>query len=115
MSEKKMLSATEILEVQDLVVVEVDIPEWGGTVRLRPMSAEEAISYNDTVTKGDKRHGAVKLAALCLVKEDGTAMFTEEQAGLLQKKSLAGLMRIQRVALKINGLTEEAVKDVKND
>lgn len=114
--EKKFLTAAEILEKDDLPVQEIDVPEWGGTLRLRPLTAEEAISYNDTIKSGgDKRHAAVILAGLCLVNEDGAPLFSAKEVQLLAKKSLSALMKIQRVALKINGLTKDEETIVKND
>lgn len=115
MSEKKVLSAADILGAEDLQVIEVEVPEWGGVVRLRPMTAEEAIGYNKTVTAGDKRHGAVILAGMCIVNDEGKPAFSDEQVQQLAKKSLAALMRIQRVALKINGLTKDEEAVIKND
>jgi hypothetical protein len=113
--EKKVLSATEILEADDIQVVDIDVPEWGGVVKLRPMSAEESIAYNEAVKAGDKRHGAVILASTCLVDEEGKKLFTEDQARGLVKKSLAALLRIQKVALKVNGFVDDEVKEAKND
>jgi hypothetical protein len=112
---KKVLTATEILDAPDIQVVDIDVPEWGGIVKLRPMSAEESIAYNEAVKAGDRRHGAVILAATCLVDENGKQLFTEDQARGLVKKSLAALLRIQKVALRVNGFAEDEVKETKND
>ena len=113
--EKKFLTAAEILEADDLKIVEVDVPEWGGVVRLRPMSAEEVIAFNEVNKDASKKHAAVRVTATCLVNEDGTPMFTQAQIDKLSKKSLAAFMKIQRVAMKINGLDDKEIKEVKND
>jgi hypothetical protein len=114
-TEKKFLTAAEILEADDLKVEEVDVPEWGGIVRLRPMSALEAIEYTEANKAGDKKHAAVRMAAVCVVDEDGNPAFTADQVAQLSKKSLAAFMRIQKVAMRINGLDEKETKEVKND
>jgi hypothetical protein len=110
----KFLTAKEILEVNDLQVTVVDVPEWGGSVRLRPMTAEEAIEYNETGDPSSKKHAAVRLAALCIVDEDGDPMFTPDQVAVLSKKSLAAFMRVQRVAMEINGLNTKGAAEAKN-
>jgi putative heme iron utilization protein len=113
--DKKVLSAEEILGANDLEPVEVEVPEWGGVVRLRPMTAEQVIEYQEKVKSGDKRHGAIIMVGMCVVNEDNEPAFTEVQVRQLGKKSLAALQRIQRAALKINGLDDKGEKDVKND
>lgn len=112
--EKRFLSAEEILAVEDIKIAEVDVPEWGGVVRLRPMSGEEAEQFVSIVSK-DKTGAAIKVVAMCAVKEDGlTRLFTEEQVGLLKKKALRAIMRLQKKAMEINGLNEEGLAETKN-
>jgi hypothetical protein len=110
---KKVLSAEDILAAQDREPVRVEVPEWGGVVLVKPMSAEEATIFTD-LTGEDKKHSAVKVTALCVVDEAGKPLFTEDQARKLRSKSLAAFMRIQRVILKINGMTDEDAKTAKN-
>ena len=112
--QKKYLTAEDILAVKDIVTVEVDVPEWGGIVRLRSMSGEEAVTYVEMLAK-DKSSAAVKAVLMCAVKEDGTRLFTEEQLSVLKQKSLRAINRIQNVALEINGLRDEEAKKTKND
>lgn len=110
---KKFLSAAEILAAQDMQVVEVEVPEWGGVVRLRPMTAEEGLKLG--TSGGDKRHSAVKVVVMTAVDADGKQLFTESDLEKLQGKSLSALMKIQKRALEINGLADEKGTAVKND
>jgi len=110
----KILSAEDILAADDLKSAEVNVPEWGGKVLIRPMTADQAVIFTDLQGE-DKKHSAVKATALCVVDAEGKPLFTEMQAKKLRSKSLAAFMRIQRVILKINGMTEEAGKEGKND
>ena len=41
----KLLSAQDIIKAQDLKTVDVEVPEWGGTVRLKEMSAQIQSDY----------------------------------------------------------------------
>lgn len=115
MADKKFLTAQDILDADDMAVVEVDVPEWGGTIRLRPMSAEEVIAFNEENKDANKKHAALRVTAACAVDEAGNRLFTSKQMESLAKKSLAAFMRIQKVAMRINGLDDKEVKEVKND
>lgn len=112
---KKILSAKEILLSEDIEIIDVYVPEWKGTVRLRAMTGEESIQYNQLVTNNTAaaKNGAAVMCAMCIVDEDGKQQFTADQATLLAKKSLSALVRLQKAALKLNGLDEDkaAVKN----
>ena len=110
---QKYLSAEEIFAVQDIETVEVKVPEWGGIVRLRSLSGEEAFTFAKLIEK-DKSSGAVQVLLLSAVDANGSQLFTSEDLDKLKKKSLHAIMRLQKEALRINGLTEEAVEATKN-
>jgi len=111
---KKYLTAMEILEVKDIEIVEVDVPEWGGIVRLRSLSGEEAAKFYE-MFQADKTQASLKILALSAVDEGGNCLFSNEQIGDLKKKSLRAILRLQKEALRINGMTEDAEKQAKND
>lgn len=114
MGEKKLLSAADILAKDDVEVVDVEVPEWGGTVRLQGLTGAEAAHFVDVIAK-DKSGSAVKIVAMSCVDENGYKLFSEEQVERLKEKSLKALMRLQREAMRLNGLTEEALAATKND
>lgn len=112
----KILSAKQILEAEDIRTIEVEVPEWNGTVLIRTMTADESMAYYEALNKPgvDKRQGAVYMAAACLVDPEGKKLFTMDEVEQLSKKSFGALLRIQREALKLNGITAEAEKVAKN-
>lgn len=111
---KRYLSASDILDAKDIETVEVEVPEWNGVVRLRALSGEEALRFIELVQK-DKTGAALKIVALCAVDETGAQLFSPEQVEQLKTKSLRAIMRLQNVALRINGLSEAAPVEAKND
>lgn len=121
MSQKKqeqevtLLSAEAILAAEDIKTVDVNVPEWGGTVRLRTLTGEEAMRFAESVTGENRSESAVRIVGLCAIKDDGTPLFTEEQLTQLKQKSLRAIMRLQREAMTINGFTEEEAEAAKND
>lgn len=112
MDDKKFLTADEILAAEDVKTVEVDVPEWGGTVRLRSLSGEDAVRFVES--QGNQVGSAMNIVGLCAVKDDGTPLFTLEQWELIKKKSLRAIFRLQKVALEINGLSADAAEKAKN-
>lgn len=112
----KVLTAGEILSSVDAQYSEVDCPEWGGIVRLRGLSAEEALEFT-AASKKTERDSAALLVVMSVVGEDGRPIFQQTDIPELRRKSMKVLMRLQRAALKLNGLdaaTEEA-EAAKND
>lgn len=109
--ERKMLSAEDILGVQDIQFRDVFVPEWNGIVRLRTLTAEEAISY-----AGDRKRDdfAVQILLRSAVSEDGKPLFTDSDLEKLKKKTLRAIIKLQNVALELNGLAEEK-QTTKND
>ena len=113
-----LLTRDQILGVQDLTFVEVEVPEWGGTVRVRMMTGAERDSFEaGTVTRHGKRIDVnvvnirARLVALTVVDEKGERLFTEADVEVLARKSSAALNRVFEAARVLNGLTEEAAAD----
>lgn len=109
------LTADEILSADDLPSEDVDVPEWGGTVRVRGMDGTsrdcfEASMVND---KGDGVSTAralenyrARLAALTLVDADGKRLFrSDAEVKRLGTKSAEALTRVVEVASRLSGLT----------
>ena len=107
MTEQRRLSAVEILSASDAVIVDVDVPEWGTVVSLRTLSAAEAMDFNDKIKKNDKEAPA-RLVILSAVDAEGQPLFSEKDLGALQRKSLKAILRLQKEAMKLNGLSEDA-------
>jgi hypothetical protein len=112
--EKKILSAQDILDAQDIVTEVVDVPEWGGSVILRTLTGAEAIQLGK-LGETDKEATSAQVLVLCAVDEKGERIFSEGDVELLKKKSMRAMLRVQKAAMEINGLTEEAPKDAKKD
>jgi hypothetical protein len=111
---KRYLTATEILTATDIVTVEVDVPEWGGIVRLRSLSSDEATAFVEAhKTKAQTLVGN-KLVARCAVDENDKPLFTEAQVDMLKTKSVKAILRLQTVALEINGMGKDAEAKAKN-
>lgn len=102
-----MLNRDSILAVQDLRTVDVDVPEWGGAIRLRMLTAAERFAVNDAASAGGQFDPAKFQTALIertAVNEDGTALFQPGDASALAGKSSGAIAVVFAAAAKLNGL-----------
>lgn len=114
------LSRDAILKAQDLKRESVEVPEWGGSVLVRQMTASERDRFEARLFVGDGATRTInqdnlraKLCALCIVDEQGKRMFEDADIAALGGKSAAALNRVFDVAQRINGMGAEAVDDAK--
>jgi len=110
------LSAEQILNADDLEIEDVEVPEWGGTVRVRGMSGTDRDKFEASmldksmeVSKDSAldRYRA-KLAAYCIVDEAGKRLFrSDAEVKRLGEKSATALSRVVEVAMRLSALTKE--------
>ncbi len=107
-----MLTKAQILAIDDRKFEDVDVPEWGGSVRIGSMSALARDGYDQLFTeireKGLKVSIRAHLAAACIVDENGDQIFEPSDVEALGKKSAKALIRIFNRCAELNGLTEAA-------
>ena len=123
------LSRDAILQREDIKTEDVEVPEWGGTVRVRGMTgvqrdAFEASLIQQPETNGRRRRKQqeqqqtnmenirAKLTAWCCVDDQGGRLFAESDVQALGGKSAAALARIFDVATRLSGITEEDVDEM---
>jgi len=110
------LTRQEILSADDITLKEVEVPEWGGSVFIRPMTGSERDRYESDILgedgKSDVRNKSLreKLAVLSVCDESGATLFTEEDIQALSEKNSAPLDRIFDAAQKLNGITDDDIK-----
>lgn len=111
------LSADEILGAHDLPTEDVDVPEWGGTVRVQGLTGAERDRFESQIlaarekTKTKSAVGDLfraRLAAACIVDESGKRLFQGDAVTKrLGEKSAVALTRVVEVASRLSGLSEE--------
>jgi hypothetical protein len=114
------LSKDDILKAEDNAPEEIEVPEWGGSVLVRGMSGRERdafeVSMRDQRT-GQRVPGALnnlraKIAARCVVDDDGDRVFSDSDIAALGEKSAAAINRIFDVASRLSGMSEEDEKEM---
>jgi len=108
-----LLSAAQIIAAEDLSHEDLEISEWGGTIRLQQMTAEESIAFTKELKEVNATYGYDVGMFLMLIHSardlKGNRIFTVDDLPALKKKSIAVLMHLQRKALALNraGYSEE--------
>jgi hypothetical protein len=117
-----LLSASEILGVDDTVIELVDVPEWHGKVRVRGLTGSERDDFEEGLLERRGKTREVrftnlraKLCALTMVDGDGKRLFTDAQVEALGRKSAAALSRVFTVAQRLSGLSDEDVDELAGD
>lgn len=118
------LSAEQILAANDREHEDVDVPEWGGTVRVIGLSAADRDAYEAALaatTKGDATAMArlqnfrAKLVVKALVDADGKRLFSDADAKELGTKSGKVIDRLFDVVRRLSGMGKDALEQGKDD
>lgn len=119
MGENGILTRDQILKSDDLKVELVNVPEWGGTVRIRELRAWEREQFEKRIaatggtgagqiakTLGDLR---ATLVGSCLVDEDNQRLFAENDIKALNEKSSSVIIRLFGICSRLSGISQEVV------
>lgn len=109
----KLLNREGILAAKDRVVQDVEVKEWGGSVRLRTLTLAEqeelertaAALHKDSVLSKDGRR-LVLLLSWCLIGEDGKPLFTVADVETLATKDAKVVLRLATHAGRLNSISE---------
>lgn len=118
------LSKESILAADDLGYQDVSVPEWGGVVRLKEMTAgdRETLSLlyqkrDRAIENGDEQPPSIQaiFLSMTVVDADGKRIFSEKDIELLGRKSPRAITRVFDAATKLSVLRPEDVQDqIKN-
>lgn len=115
-----VLTKADILGADDRKPVEVEVPEWGGTVLVALMSGEardcfEFESYQSRQRGEPAVNLRARIAARCMVDADGNRLFGESDIDALGKKSGAALDRVFDVACRVNKIGPQDIDDLEGN
>src|SRR3990167_1006968 len=118
-----MLTRDQILSDKPLDTVEVDCPNLGGTIRLRPMLACERDAFEQRMVSMSQRASAdpnVPLPNLRsfylvhhIVDEHGELMFSVDDIDALGRQSARDIDKLFEVCQKLSSLTNDDVDALK--
>lgn len=109
----ELLGRDAILAAEDYAYEDVDVPEWGGVVRVRSMTGAQRDAFEWSVQKAgpggrrefDQTDFRAKFVSRVVVDEAGARVFTHDDVKALSGKSAAALQRVFEVGSRLAGLT----------
>jgi hypothetical protein len=115
-----LLNREAILAAQDVKDETIAVPEWGGDVRVRAMTADARDAFEQDAYKAasEKRQLTslrARMVARCVIDEHGNLLFTEADIEALGKKSAAALDRIYEAVLRMNALRQSDIEDLEKN
>lgn len=112
------LSEAEILATRALPYRDVEVPEWGGTVRIQGLSSQDGDKFlaslqrqNGQRVERDTTYYCAKLLQYCLVSATGERIISEANVLRLAEQSNAVVMRLAEIAQDLSGLKPGSVED----
>jgi hypothetical protein len=115
-----ILTREEILSAEDLELVEIDVPEWGGEVAVAPMTVSQRIDFEEKhyTAEGMPKniHDAdliYDMLSFSLKKKDGTQMFRRDEIQMLNGKNSKLIRKIFNECITINFFEKEVVAETK--
>jgi len=114
-----LLTKQQIVDANDLETVEVNVPQWGGSVLVRALTAKQRGQLMSTLIDQTKDGRTLRLqdlqARLCamsIVDGQGKRFFSDNEIVALGAKSSAALQRVFEVAQRLSGLSDEQVEEL---
>jgi hypothetical protein len=109
------LAREAILGADDLERIEVDVPEWGGSVWVRTMEATQRDAFEAQQLKEPFKDVRARLVAATVCDASGALLFSDADIPSLSRKSAKALDRIFAVSTKLSGLTKEDIDELKKN
>ena len=109
-----MTLTKELIFGKKLKVVKVSVPEWGGDVYVRELTAKEHDDINDAVRKG-KSITNPDLAMMVICDENQKPLFTEKDRTQLELVSGNALIRILTASAKLSGADDGTIKELEKN
>lgn len=112
-----------ILSIDDLKTEDVEVPEWGVTIRVREMTGTERGLFEKSISKVstrpdgstniemDAQNLRVQLCAMTMVDDNGKRLFGDSELKVLGGKSAKAIQRIFDVSSRLSGMADDAVED----
>lgn len=112
MPDMTTLSRDAILAANDIKAETLSVPEWGGDVRIAVMSGLARDLFVEMQNDGQTAYSLfqARLIAATVVDDRGDLLFTAQDVEKLRGKSRAVLDRLTQEAVRINGMSVEAIE-----
>jgi len=120
----QMLDKNMILAASDVVKELVDVPEWGGSVYVRSITAAErgqieaaAARFKEGKGKDDSfaRLFTLRFAAMAICDENGARLFADADIEKLAQKNAAVISRLAEIAQRLSGFGKKDMEELEKN
>jgi hypothetical protein len=107
------LTRERILAAATAPPMRVEVPEWGGALWVRSISAGERDTYERRALEGGRRDLVrAMLVMLCAVDGEGRRLFSEADVELLAGRDAAPMHRVFDAACRLNRIGPQEVAEL---
>ncbi len=106
-----LTNAEEIISSEDFRYQDVEVPEWGGTVRIRSLSAKQRDTLARKIKADGESEASEMMVVMCVVDEAGRRIFEFKDIERLKGKSTVPIARIVRALGELTGGTGKPTKE----
>jgi hypothetical protein len=110
----KILSVEDILTAPDIQEQTVEVPEWGGAVRISSFTKQRQMQLRSQAMTGDELDSE-RMELLMFIEGVIEPKFSVEHIELLKGKSASAMDRVLQAILALGGLTPEAQAEMEKD
>lgn len=112
-----LLNKGAILGADDLKCRDVEVPEWGGIVRLRQLTLAQLDQVRQDFHGGQVSmlKSAANMVAASLVDETGAPLLQPDEFAALQQRHPRVIERLANVCNELNEFTAEAAESAKKN
>lgn len=111
-----LLSRDAILQAKDGRTKDVEVPAWGGAVRVRTWTIAERNHYQKRLdAKEDQLLLGAWLVATLVVDDSGRSIFTPQDIKELEKKDAEAVDLVTTAIFELNTPDKEAVAEAKKN
>ena len=111
-----MLDRKAIFKAVDLDIQIVAVPEWGGDVHVRGLTARERDHFEASIGSAQNLENLrARLVVLTVCDEAGTRLFKDSDDTELGKKNAVVVNRLFEVSRQMSGMTDKDVEDLEKN
>jgi len=111
---RKLVTARDILDAEDISIELFDVPEWNGSVYLRTLKSGEGDEIARLMSKNTPNANA-RVAIKCICDQNGGLVFKPRDAEDLANKSFSAINRILEKIVDMNNMGESADRELEGN
>lgn len=118
------LTKQSILQAKDMRIERIHVPEWGGEVCLKSITAAErgqieaaAARFRESRGKDETfaRTFTLKIVSMALCDENGNRLFDDGDFAELAKKNAAVIAKLAETAQRLSGFGKEDLEELEKN